>query len=1583
MAPHSSSPHLLIDAGVGGIRLQRRWHGQPVTTQTLGGDEFREILTGKGAEDLNDAGPWPQTFITGKLAQSVRDSLEYGVVLLPDAVLWAGAEAVIRAREYQTLAVCELSASGYRAIGVDRAGRLVGDLLVSNPRCGAGSGINLDRVLQKLAVPYSQVDVLLAEFLGEAGKKDRQAVPVRADRCGVFSVSATISDKNQGIPLYTALAVTLKSEVLKSCKQVPAGFDGAILTGGVFCWRYARDCAQDYLTAQGIGNIEHDEENDLVFRGIERLTEQVGHRLVSPSGLNTDERSSPELRHAYPALRELKREYTAVGLYHRTPGRLLESECTVSNAPILLALDVGSTMAKAVIATGSDARPLRFLTYSNHGDTIETVKQVFRDLATWGMDHLQLQGVGITGSARYQVRQVLQSIYPALNGRISVQVENIAHGRGAIQEAELAIEALRRQGCEVDGNSFVVVDIGGEDTKISRVSLARGDLIDNAMNIKCSAGTGSLMDTLAAMFGIPDIGDAYAQALEATGAFAINATCAVFLMESVRKLQVQGAATGEILASATWAIVENMARTLWSRLELPPDILVMLHGQPMRAEALPLAVTHRLQSFAGGRVWCRVPEHPGHRACLGLLRTLARESADGAVACDPALLTGRNFSRRIVQCRGAVCGDGDACCNRVLLKSMDSQGNTQDSEQASGQGGALKVTLGGCSAVNEWQHQKRAKPALDVYKRLWKFTDDQQSRSDDPERVVIPRSFAVSEWAAFIARIFAGLGLPVHVDNIERDDIPRAQASFRVDTCAPHIGAVGQYLRLASQPHGIILAPQLTFLPVPPHSPGRTCTLNQGGIETARNLAENAFPDARFVAFALDLKRLDAQSIARQLHLALPDLFRHYGIAPTPDRLIHVVDQALAAHIAMRESIQDQAANLLEEAMADGRRPALVLGREYILNPGIYDSHIGQLLRDKGVAAIPAHILDLEPEPEHRHIYWRNPQIIATLSAAANRRTLHQCLRHPRLRELFHTLESDAAIPLVQVTTFRCGPDSVIAPLIAELTREHPPLLIQSDAVIQELAHLESRVDTYIKQLGLPPPNTGDLAAPFSVKRLERFEQLQAIDPERDILYLATCGDNRALSAIARAVGMACVDHFDDDNYDLEGLVRAGRDQAGDAVCSPLAAMYGDLQRAVADFERRKALDDPLVRDKKRLIFVDLGGKGPCRLGQYCHVHKILAWREFGSGAAKSDKEDPLQGVVLQFMVLQDENGYDSGLPEWAQLRAFQGVVLHGVLDAMFFAGGARCRTREEHRRFEQAHRNLKQISFDIMEHKTRPGVVAEWLVAGRRGRTLVGTAAKYYAYGLHRRDLARELSWFADRWIRHRDPRPGAFRIHVDGEVYVRTTQALGIYRALQDALGYGGFVLGCTPVWSFFEYLIAISGIRYAEQAQGHARDAVDAKAARAQRRRAHQWPRIPAARQGQRRSRIIAAALRRLLAAPLYRAGGVPMPEPMSEILETAREILPNLHPQGELAPYVGEALIQLRQGTDLFLNVAPEGCMVSTMGETLTPRIMAACPNATGRIQHLFSNDGEIDTELLVAALLKGMGPGGYYGRAGGG
>ena len=65
--------------------------------------------------------------------------------------------------------------------------------------------------------------------------------------------------------------------------------------------------------------------------------------------------------------------------------------------------------------------------------------------------------------------------------------------------------------------------------------------------------------------------------------------------------------------------------------------------------------------------------------------------------------------------------------------------------------------------------------------------------------------------------------------------------------------------------------------------------------------------------------------------------------------------------------------------------------------------------------------------------------------------------------------------------------------------------------------------------------------------------------------------------------------------------------------------------------------------------------------------------------------------------------------------------------------------------------------------------------------------------------------------------------------------------------------------------------------------------------------------------------------------------------------------------------------LRRRADVFLNVAPRGCLVSSMAAAMSPRFCSAVPDARGRIQHLFSADGEVADEILAVAVLKSIGP----------
>jgi len=1574
---------LFIDAGIDNLRLRAYGaDGFVVYDEVIPSNtDLEEIKCRFNSREFFGLADDARIFITGKLAATVREKLGCGKMILSPAIFWLGARDLINLPEnaaVDSLAIIDLSASGYLLIGIDRAGELKDDLLLVNPRCGAGCGVNLDRILQKLAIRREDVDEILFAYLGEKGRERREKVTIRADRCGVFASSATISDKNQGIPLDVALATTLKSEVLKACKKLPKGFQKVYLTGRVFSWKYARNCAEDLLRGIGVQEIEFDVENTRVLKSMRSLVERVGsENLIQP-----DERLIPQSEpEEFPSFAVLKSVYEESGHYLRLPDDPVHPDAIeiMSGRPIIMGFDVGSTMAKVVVADSETGKTAFQSAYSNSGDTIETTKQVFKDLLGTGLTQIKIDSIGITGSARYQVEQALIHIYPALKERTSVLVENYAHARGSIDHARHHIRRLKERGfSDINEDFCILIDIGGEDTKISTIALEQAELFDNAMNLKCSAGTGSLMDTLSAMFNIESVVKGCEEAFAASRSFTINATCAVFLMENASKLQAQGVPRGQILASANWAIVENMARSLWSQLELPPNTVVLLHGQTMLSDPLPLAVTHRLHSYLGGPVFALVPPQPGHRACIGFIRTLMQAPLPGHEIISLADFIETKFEKRIILCKGVACGDDDARCNRSSLSCRG------------GNGSKVSFTLGGCTAINELLGQKskgkgkkKIKQPRNAYKEIWDYIDQHHPKSDDPNRLIIPRSFAVSEWAHFLSRIFKRLEIPVHVDNVHANDLLDAQPDFNIDSCAPQIGAVGQLRRLAGEPHGMILAPQIDILPTGGKSRGLTCTTNQGGYGVAKNLAEIAHPEARIHLFQLTLEKLDACLICDQLSVRLEQVFRFYGEMPLPSVLIEAIQGAIEDRRQLRQQTADLTADLAEEALREGRPVALVLGREYILNPGIYDSHIQRLLRDKRMTAIPSYVLDMELNDDFRHIYWRNPHFIVSLLNAVAHRNLHKKLNHARLQNIFQRIEMNPdgmLLPVVQISTFSCGPDSIILHYIEEIMKQRPFLLIQSDAVIKELAHLESRVNTYVKQLenGLHGKLQIGGEGSFEICTLDRLQNSEPLNRETDVIYFPTMSDNRTLTAVIRGAGYTCIDNYDDDKYDLHELVREGRKVTGDAVCAPLAAVYADLLRVTDDFIRRKEAGDPQVSGKKRVLYFDNQGSGPCRQGQYPGVHKLLYARSATGnepGGADETACDALPGgSVFKFLIASENTGYDPGFGEWVLMRSYQGVILQGVLHGMLFKRGATCRDYTEYQRFLEDFRKLKKEIFTLLESFSGPGPVASKMIKLFGEIPWISTGIKYFLYRMHGREFIRPIRKFSRKWNINQQLPGDPLKIWISGEVYMRVSQAEDIFRVLLSILGFRRFEVGVTPLINYMEYMLEEMDIRNlsSEKTMYAAQQRLGDPGSRKS--YAEKLRNINRVRS---RVSLLRFVLRHLLIAPLYKAAGVRMAPANSDMIEVSKELLPTQRPLGELAPYLGEALIELRNDMDLLLNVGPNGCMVSSMGEALTPSIMQAKGIKNGRIQNLFSAEGDVDQELLTMAVLKAMGPERYY------
>ena len=339
--------------------------------------------------------------------------------------------------------------------------------------------------------------------------------------------------------------------------------------------------------------------------------------------------------------------------------------------------------------------------------------------------------------------------------------------------------------------------------------------------------------------------------------------------------------------------------------------------------------------------------------------------------------------------------------------------------------------------------------------------------------------------------------------------------------------------------------------------------------------------------------------------------------------------------------------------------------------------------------------------------------------------------------------------------------------------------------------------------------------------------------------------------------------------------------------------------------------------------------------------------------------------------MLDEEKGYQGGFPEWVMLRVYQGLILKGVLQGILFKAGAGCRDYDEFQRLMGDYRKLQGSILKSLEGFTGPGRLGQSLLRLADKSSVVGIPIKYFTYRMHGREFIKPIKRFVEKWMNPQARSGGRLDILITGEGYMRLAQAEQIFGFLLGEIGFQRFNLQVSPVLSYLEILL--------EEAEEKCR--TELQMIRARQLRTGNNKKDSRLRSNEKRklrkTRLIRFILRRVLARPLYRASGLHLPPAVNEVIEASRTLLPTYRPLGELSPYVGEALVELRDGADIVLNVAPNGCMVSTMGEVLTPSIMHADGVESGRIQTLLSAEGDVDEEALSLAVLKAMGPQRYY------
>jgi predicted CoA-substrate-specific enzyme activase len=105
-------------------------------------------------------------------------------------------------------------------------------------------------------------------------------------------------------------------------------------------------------------------------------------------------------------------------------------------------------------------------------------------------------------------------------------------------------------------NAEVIVDIGGQDTKI--IDLQQNNF---TLNDKCSAGTGAFLEFLAHYFGI-GVSELATLHQKATKKVSINNTCSVFALSEMISYLIEGYRREDVIAGIHHAFAQRIAHMI-------------------------------------------------------------------------------------------------------------------------------------------------------------------------------------------------------------------------------------------------------------------------------------------------------------------------------------------------------------------------------------------------------------------------------------------------------------------------------------------------------------------------------------------------------------------------------------------------------------------------------------------------------------------------------------------------------------------------------------------------------------------------------------------------------------------------------------------------------------------------------------------------------------------------------------------------------------------------------------------------------------------------------------------------------------
>jgi predicted CoA-substrate-specific enzyme activase len=509
------------------------------------------------------------------------------------------------------------------------------------------------------------------------------------------------------------------------------------------------------------------------------------------------------------------------------------------------------------------------------------------------------------------------------------------------------------------------------------------------------------------------------------------------------------------------------------------------------------------------------------------------------------------------------------------------------------------------------------KPASDLFfERDWALARRiDSSRDSDETPVGIPRALVLYDMLPFWAAFFGSLGINHRFsDPTSKDTIGKGAALSHANTCLPLKIASGHCADLVGQGVRRIFIPSIANLcfRTAQERLDHLCPTVQGWPLTARTL----FPD-------------EVELITPRLRFSIPHLLIRdlLGLGRSLGAGRRATRAALADAMAAQEEFHHEMIRRGEEALAsraEGKTYAVILSRSYTSCEPQVQMRLKRALDDLGIVAVPMDMLGDEPldAAALNGMYWYYGK---------------------RILQVARILNEAGDLPVIFLSTFGCGPDSFIVHMLRRELSNVPLLELEVDEH-SEFTGIHTRLEAFKYSLGerrLATPSPTVLPRAVSKYTL-RSRQL--LIPRMSEHAFAFSGAFRSCGVDAQVLPPP----------DEESLA-LGKAALGGDECLPCAFVLGDMLRRMRDQDG----------DAPPPAFFMISGDGPCRLGQYPWLQRVVL-------DEKGHKDVPI------FNASQDQNFYEyfGAVPATFKRRAWEGTVAADVL----FLKWRECRARTSDR---------------------------------------------------------------------------------------------------------------------------------------------------------------------------------------------------------------------------------------------------------------------------------------------------------------